>query len=203
MIAARFAFNQITTNSKWCTGKCEQRNFQFACQHANGFKYVRRVSIWFKFAQSLQVCMKSKWLLGNWAGAGCNVDAKTNCMCWHNDVAVQHCRINSISSDRLQSDVCGESGLFDSIQDAAFTTNCAIFGQTSACLTHEPHRRVSNSLARSCCKKWTKCRVLRCRAHAKKRYRQRYWCRRLERRLCATSRFSNASSFATLVPAGG
>ena len=147
--------------------------------------------------------MNSKWLLGNRASAWSNVNSKTNCMCWHNDVAVQHCCVNSISCYGLQRDVCGKSGLFDCIQDAAFTANCAILGQTSACLTHEPHWRVSNSLARSCCKKWAKCRVLRCRAHAKKRYRQRYWCRRVERRLCATSRFSNASSFATLVPAGG
>ena len=147
MVAARLAFNQVTPDSKWCAGKCEQRNFEFTCQHANSLKYIRCVGFWFKFAKSLQVCMNSKWLFGNWPGTWCNVNSKTNSMCRHNDVAVQHRRVDSISSYGLQRDVCGKSGLFDCVQDAAFATNCAILGQTSAGLTHKPNRRMCSSLA--------------------------------------------------------
>ena len=147
MITARFALNQVTANSKWCTSKCEQRNLEFTCQHANSFKYVRCIGLWFKFAKSLQVCMNSKWLLSNWSGTWSNINSKTNCMRRHNYVAVQHCRIDSVSRYGLQCDVCGETGLFDCIQDAAFSANCAILRQTSAGLAHEPHRCVGCSFA--------------------------------------------------------
>jgi hypothetical protein len=91
--------------------------------------------------------MNSKWLFGNWTGAWGNINSEANCMCRHNYVAVQHCRVYSVSRYRLQRNVCGETGLFDCIQDAAFAANCAILRQTSAGLAHEPHGRVRDALA--------------------------------------------------------
>ena len=60
----------------------------------------------------------------------------------HDDVAVEHRRIDAVSANRLQRDLGGDVGLLDRVEDRSLAAHGAVFGQRTACLAHEPHRGV-------------------------------------------------------------
>ncbi len=84
----------------------------------------------------------AKWLLGHGTGTGGHVDAESHGVRRHDDVTEEHCGIDPVPPYRLQRDLCRELGVANRVEDAAGAANCAVLGQASAGLAHEPHRSV-------------------------------------------------------------
>jgi hypothetical protein len=60
-------------------------------------------------------------------------------MRWHNNVGVQDCGVNVVSTNRLQREFGCKFWLLDGFKDASLAADLSVFGETATCLTHEPH----------------------------------------------------------------
>ena len=65
----------------------------------------------------------------------------------HHDVGVQHSRIHLVSAHRLAGDLGGEIRGEARLQHRRALTSCAVLGQGTPGLAHEPHRMVIGALA--------------------------------------------------------
>ena len=94
-------------------------------------------------AEALEVGRRPQRALGHRPGTGRDVDAEPDGMRRHDDVAVEHRRVDAVAPHRLQRDLGGELGLLDGVEDRALTAHGPVLGQAAAGLAHEPHRGVA------------------------------------------------------------
>ena len=99
-----------------------------------------------QWAKAGKVASRTKRGRSYWTSSGCNIDTETNSMCWHDNVGVENCRINVVTSNRLQCEFRCKFWLLDCVKDAAFAAQCFVFRKTASGLAHEPDRSVCGLL---------------------------------------------------------
>ena len=145
-------FNEVTRHGKWCTCKCKKGHIEFFHQDAHSVGHVFNIGE-IKWTQSRKIGTCAQWMLGDRACTWGNVNTESHGMRWNDDVGIQHCGIYAVATHRLQGELGSELWLLDGLQNASFTTNLSVFGQTATGLAHKPHWSVRGRLATCGCKK--------------------------------------------------
>ena len=106
-----------------------------------------------QWSKARKVVTGTKWGSSHRTSTWCNIDSKTNRVCWHNNVGIENCGINVVTTNGLQCELCCKFGLLDCVKDASFTTQRFVFRKAASGLAHEPNRGVDGLLATGGCKK--------------------------------------------------
>ena len=97
--------------------------------------------------EALAVAGRTQRCVGDRPGARRHVDAETDGVRGHDDVAVQHGCVDAIAAHRLQRDLGRDVGSLDRVENRPFATHTAVLGERPSRLTHEPHRCVARRAA--------------------------------------------------------
>ena len=128
VVLARPPFDQVARNGERRTGEGEQWHVEFGDEPFDGRDHVVDV-VEFERPKSLDVVARSQRMLRDRAGAGCHVDAESDGVRCHDDVAEEHRGIDPVTVHGLHRDLGGEFGLLDGLEDGALAANTAVFGK--------------------------------------------------------------------------
>ena len=115
------------------------RSGELVADDADRFGDVRDV-VGLDRAEALEVDAGPDRALGHRPGTGRDVDAEPDGMRRHDDVAVEHRRIDAVAPHRLQGDLGGDLGPLDGVEDRTLTAHGPVLREAAARLAHEPHR---------------------------------------------------------------
>jgi hypothetical protein len=99
-----------------------------------------------QWAKTRKVITGTKRGWGYRTSAWCNIDTETNCVCWHNNVGIQNCCINVVTTNGLQCELRCKFRLLDCVKDASFTAQRFVLRKAASGLAHEPDGGVGGLL---------------------------------------------------------
>ena len=139
--AARCALDQIAADGEGGPGEREQRDRQLLNEEVDGGGHVGDI-IALERTQAVEIGRRPEGTVCHRAGAGCDVDAETDGVHRHDDVAVEHGGVHPVPAHGLQGDLGRDLGSGDRVEDRTRSAHGPVLGQAAAGLTHEPHRGV-------------------------------------------------------------
>ena len=146
VVLARAPLDQIARHRERRAGEREQRHVEFGDEQLDGVDHVGDV-VELERPEAFDVVARPERVLGDRTGAGSDVDAESDGMRCHDDVAVEHGGVDAVAAHGLHRDLGGERRLLDRIEDRTVAANRSVLGQRSPGLAHEPHRRVVSAAA--------------------------------------------------------
>jgi hypothetical protein len=106
-----------------------------------------------QWTKACKVITGTKWRWGHRASPGRNVYSETNCMRWHDNVGIENCGINVVTTNWLHGEFGCKFRFLDCVKNASFTAQRFVFRKTSSGLAHEPNGCVFGLFAAGCGKK--------------------------------------------------
>ena len=140
--ATRPTFDQVAGHGERCPGEGQDRDAQLAGEDLDGLDHVWRVDLGLEHTHPLQVVRRAERIGGHRSGAGSDIDAESDRVGGHDDVAVEHGRIDPVAAHRLHRDLRRQHRIFDRVEDAAHAAYGLVLRQAAPGLAHEPDRSV-------------------------------------------------------------